>query len=156
LIVGAGGRALCASRSLARGSATSKITKESVLAFSAVYSSVTLISSDIAKIGIRLVEQDKDGVWTEVNVPAFSPVLKKPNRWQNRIQFFEQWMISKLLSGNTYVLKERDQRGVVIGMYVLDPSKTKPLVAPNGDVYYEIRKDNLSGLEQGHRHDSGH
>jgi HK97 family phage portal protein len=125
-----------------------EITKESVLAFSAVYSSVTLISSDIAKIGIRLVEQDKDGVWTEVNVPAFSPVLKKPNRWQNRIQFFEQWMISKLLSGNTYVLKERDLRGVVIGMYVLDPSKTKPLVAPNGDVYYEIRKDNLSGLER--------
>src|SRR4051812_47859051 len=66
-----------------------EITKESVLAFSAVYSSVTLISSDIAKIGIRLVEQDNDGVWTEVNVPAFSPVLKKPNRWQNRIQFFE-------------------------------------------------------------------
>lgn len=128
-------------------------TKESVLAFGAVYSCVTLIASDVAKIRIRLVEQDRDGVWTETKVPAFSPVLAKPNHWQNRIQFFEQWMISKLLSGNTYVLKERDNRGglgqgVVVAMYILDPSKCKPLVAPNGDVYYEIKKDNLSGVEQ--------
>lgn len=123
-------------------------TKESVLAFGAVYSCVTLIASDIAKIRIRLVEQDKDGIWSEVKVPAFSPVLTKPNRWQNRIQFFEQWMVSKLLSGNTYVLKERDNRAVVIAMYILDASKTKPLVAPNGDVYYEIKKDNLSGVER--------
>lgn len=122
-------------------------TKESVLAFGAVYSCVTLIASDVAKIRIRLVEQDKDGIWSETKVPAFSPVLTKPNRWQNRIQFFEQWMVSKLLSGNTYVLKERDLRGVVIGMYILDASKTKPLVAPNGDVYYEVKKDNLSGLD---------
>lgn len=122
-------------------------TKESVLAFGAVYSCVTLIASDIAKIRIRLVEQDRDGVWTETKVPAFSPVLAKPNHWQNRIQFFEQWMVSKLLSGNTYVLKERDLRGVVVAMYILDPSKCKPLVAPNGDVYYEIKKDNLSGVK---------
>ncbi len=122
-------------------------TKESVLAFGAVYSCVTLIASDVAKIRIRLVEQDKDGIWSETKVAAFSPVLTKPNRWQNRIQFFEQWMVSKLLSGNTYVLKERDLRGVVIGMYILDASKTKPLVAPNGDVYYEVKKDNLSGIE---------
>lgn len=123
-------------------------TKESILAFGAVYSCVTLIASDIAKIRIRLVEQDKDDIWSEVSVPAFSPVLKKPNKWQNRIKFFEQWVISKLLSGNTYILKERDNRGVVVAMYVLDPSKVKPLVAPNGDVYYEIKKDNLSGLER--------
>jgi HK97 family phage portal protein len=123
-------------------------TRENILAFGAVYSCVTLIASDIAKIRIRLVEQDRDGVWTETKVTAFSPVLAKPNHWQNRIQFFEQWMVSKLLSGNTYVLKERDLRGVVVAMYILDPSKCKPLVAPNGDVYYEVKKDNLSGIEQ--------
>jgi HK97 family phage portal protein len=122
-------------------------TRESVLAFGAVYACVTLIASDIAKIRIRLVEQDKNGIWSEVDVPAFSPVLAKPNNWQNRIKFFEQWVISKLLAGNAYILKERDQRGVVVGLYVLDPSKVKALVAPNGDVYYEIRKDNLSGVE---------
>jgi HK97 family phage portal protein len=122
-------------------------TRESILTFSAVYSAVTLIASDVAKLRLRLVEQDKDGIWSEVNVPAFSPILRKPNKWQNRISFIQQWVISKLLHGNAYVLKRRDNRGVVIEMYVLDPTRCKPLVAPNAEVYYEIRKDNLSGVE---------
>jgi hypothetical protein len=55
-----------------------------------------------------LVEQDSNGIWKEVDVAAFSPVLRKPNRYQNRIKFIEQWVVSKLLHGNTYVLKQRD------------------------------------------------
>lgn len=125
-----------------------EVRRETIVAFAAVYSCATLIASDIGKIRIRLVEQDKNQIWSEVNVPAFSPILQKPNRWQNRIKFFEQWVISKLLHGNAYILKERDGRGVVVEMYVLDPTKVKPLVAPNGDVYYEIRRDNLAGIQQ--------
>jgi HK97 family phage portal protein len=123
-------------------------TRESILTFGAVYSCVTLIASDVGKLRLRLVEQDSDGIWSEVKVPAFSPILRKPNKWQNRISFIQQWVISKLLHGNTYVLKRRDNRGVVVEMYVLDPTRVKVLVAPNADVYYEIRKDNLSGLQE--------
>lgn len=122
-------------------------TRENVLAFGAVYSCATLISSDIAKVGIRLVEKDENGIWSEANSAAFSPVLRKPNKWQTRIKFIEQWVISKLLNGNAYILKERDQRNVVVAMYVLDPSRVQVLVAPNGDVFYEIQKDDLSGVE---------
>lgn len=122
-------------------------SRESILTFSAVYSCVTLIASDVAKLRLRLVEQDRDGVWSEVSVPAFSPILRRPNKWQNRISFIQQWVISKLLHGNAYILKRRDNRGVVIEMYVLDPARCKPLVAPNAEVYYEIRKDNLSGVD---------
>src|SRR6266576_4484877 len=122
--------------------------RETVLAFSAVFANVTLIASDVGKIGLELIEQDKNGIWSPVSVPAFSPILQKPNRWQNRIKFFEQWVVSKLLHGNAYIYKERDGRGVVVEMYVLDPTRVKPLVAPNGDVYYEIRRDNLAGIQQ--------
>lgn len=123
-----------------------EIRNETVLAHSAVYACITLIASDISKIRCCLVEKDKDGIWSEVEVSAFSPVLRKPNGYQNRIKFIEQWVVSKLISGNTYVLKGRDQRGVVIALYILDPTKTKPLVAPNGDVYYQLSRDNLSGV----------
>ena len=58
---------------------------------------------------------DDDGIWTETTSPAFSPVLRKPNRSQTIVKFVESWMFSKLLHGNTYVLKERDERGVVTG-----------------------------------------
>jgi len=124
-----------------------ELTRESVLSYHAVYSCVTLIASDVSKCRLRLVEQDDDGIWAEINSPAFSPVLAKPNRYQNRIKFFEQWTVSKLLAGNTYALKERDNRGIVVALYILDPLRTKPLVAPDGGVYYQLSRDNLTGID---------
>lgn len=130
---------------------------ESVATFHAVYSCITLIAADVSKVRIRLVEQDDDGIWTETFSPAFSPVLRKPNRYQNRIKFYEQWIVSKLVHGNTYVLKERDNRGsgqyqgAVRAMYILDPLRTRALVAPDGEVFYQLSRDNLAGIteEQG-------
>src|SRR5690606_18147617 len=86
-----------------------ELKPESILSFHAVFACQTLIASDIAKLRVKLVE-DRDGIWTEVSRPAYSPVLRKPNHFQNRIQFFESWVLSKLQSGNTYALKGRDGR----------------------------------------------
>jgi HK97 family phage portal protein len=118
--------------------------QENVLAFSAVYACVGLISDDISKLRIKLVEQDRNGIWKETSSAAFSPVLRKPNRYQTRIQFLSQWIVSKLLWGNTYILKERDQRKVVVAMYVLDPARVTPMVTPDGDVWYRLRSDRLA------------
>jgi phage portal protein BeeE len=79
------------------------VDREQVLAHHAVFACMTLIASDIAKLRVKLVSQDDDGVWTEVENPAYSPVLRRPNAYQNRIQFWENWMLSKLGRGNTYV-----------------------------------------------------
>jgi HK97 family phage portal protein len=111
---------------------------------------ITLIASDIAKMRLKLVAlDDADGIWTETSNPAYSPVLRKPNHYQNRIQFVTSWIISKLTRGNTYVLKERDARGVVKALYILDPDRVQVLVAPNGDVFYALSADPLSGLYEG-------
>lgn len=121
---------------------------ESVVTYFVVYACVTRIAQDVAKNRLRLVEFDNDGIWTETESAAFSPVLRKPNHYQNRIKFIEQWLISKLLHGNTYVLLERDNRKIVVAMYVLDPQRVKPLVSPDGDVYYQLSTDNLSELKE--------
>ena len=120
---------------------------ENILAFHAVYACIDRIASDVAKCRLRLVERDERGIWTEIEVPAFSPVLRKPNHYQTRIQFFESWMLSKLMAGNAYIWKERDARRIVVALYVLDPTKVRPLVAPDGEVVYELSPDNLTGLE---------
>jgi HK97 family phage portal protein len=122
------------------------VDREQVLAHHAVFACMTLIASDIAKLRVKLVSQDDDGVWTEVENPAYSPVLRRPNAYQNRIQFWENWMLSKLGRGNTYALKQRDSRGVVNALYILDPDRTKPLVSDNGAIFYQLRADNLSGI----------
>jgi HK97 family phage portal protein len=107
----------------------------------------TLIASDISKLRVRLVQQKGD-VWQETQSPAFSPVLRKPNGFQNRIQFFESWVLSKLQRGNAYVLKARDGRGIVTALYVLNPDRVQPLVSEDGQVFYQLSKDNLAGLEE--------
>jgi len=111
-----------------------------------VFACISLISSDFAKLRVCLVQKDGDGIWTETENSAFSPVLRKPNRYQNRIQFYEAWSQSKQSRGNTYVLLERDNRTVVKAMHVLDPDRVKPLVAPDGAVYYELQSDHLAGV----------
>ena len=123
-----------------------ELSVDTSLSCSAVFACVTQIATDIAKMHLRLVEQDAEGIWHETENPAWSPVLRKPNRYQTIGQFVEQWMTSKLVYGNTYVLKERDLRGVVRALYVLDPRRVTPLVAPDGAVYYELRRDDLAGL----------
>lgn len=121
-----------------------EVRQDQVLAFHAVFACMTLIARDIAKLRVKLVQQDATGIWSETKNPAYSPVLRKPNSYQTRIQFWENWMLSKLSSGNTYALKVRDNRGVVIQLHVLDPYRVKPLITEDGAVYYEISPDNLS------------
>lgn len=119
-------------------------SRENILAFSAVYACVSLIAGDISKLRIMLTQETDADVWEEFDTPAFSPVLRKPNGYQTRIQFIEQWITAKLLHGNTCVYKERDGRGVVSGLHVLDSRRVKPLVADDGGVYYQLSRDNLS------------
>jgi len=119
---------------------------ETALANPVVFRCVSLIASDIGKLPLRLVAVDANGIWHETTSPAFSPVLRVPNRYQTAAQFYEAWMFSKLLWGNTYVLKDRDARGVVTSLYVLDPCRVRPLVAPDGDVYYELQTNDLAGI----------
>jgi HK97 family phage portal protein len=127
--------------------------QEDILTFHAVYTCLRLIVSDIAKLRIKYIEQDDEGIWTEGVNTAYSRVLRKPNHYQTRQQFIELWMVSKLIHGNTYVLKQRNNRGSqragnVEAMYVLDPQRVRVLVAPDSSVYYALSSDPLSKVGQ--------
>jgi HK97 family phage portal protein len=122
-------------------------TVDTVLAHHAVYACITLIANDFGKLRNKLVAVDSDGIWSETTNPAYSPVLRKPNRYQNHIQFKQWWMTSKLTRGNAYALKVRDNRGVVIGLYLLDACRVQVMVSESGDVYYQLQSDNLSGID---------
>jgi len=122
------------------------VTRDAVLGYAPVIACVRLIATDIAKMRCRLVEREDSGIWSEIESAAFSPFLRKPNRYQSRIKFFEQWMTSKLMHGNTYALKQRDARGVVVRASILEPTRVQVLVAPDGSVWYACNVDPLAGL----------
>jgi HK97 family phage portal protein len=123
-------------------------SNESLLTNSAVYACVTGIATDISKLRIKLVK-NIDGIWEEITSQSqYLKILRKPNHYQNRIEFVENWILSKLLKGNAYVLKDRNSKGVVTDLYVLDPRLVVPMVAEDGGVYYQIRTDALSGITE--------
>lgn len=115
-----------------------------IVTYPTLYACLFRISSDIGKLPYMLVTES-GGIVTPTTSPAYSPVLTKPNLYQTQAQFREQWMLSKLMNGNTYVLKYRDERRVVIGLFILDPERVLPMVADSGEVYYQISSQNTAG-----------
>jgi len=118
-----------------------------VLCYPTLYACLNRLSSDIGKLPFLVMREGTDGIWSIDNAnTSYWPVLLKPNHYQTAQQFREAWMLSKLISGNTYVLKERDNRGVVTKLYVLDPCRVIPMVAESGDVYYQINYTSSANL----------
>jgi HK97 family phage portal protein len=112
-------------------------TRDGMLASSAVFACTDLISSDVSKLRVKYVAL-KDGVWLESSAPRYTKVLRKPNHYQTRDQFFKAWVSSKLAWGNTYVLLNRNSIGGVVSMEVLNPKYVVPMVAPDGSVFYQV------------------
>lgn len=123
-----------------------EIRTEDILRHPAVQACLALISGDVAKLWLDLKRRGPDGVWRTIYPPA-NPIFIKPNRYQTRVQFIEQWVLCLLIWGNVYVLKDRDAGGNFRGFYILDPRLVRTLVADDGQVFYELMRDNLTGIE---------
>jgi len=126
--------------------ASEEVSLDTASSYFAVYSCVTLIANDIGKLKPS-IRANVGNIWQIVS-NSVTTLLNRPNRYQNRIQFIEWWVMSKLFNGNTYVLKERNGAGKVIALYILEPSRVTPLVATDGSIYYQLTTDNLSGISQ--------
>ena len=122
-------------------------TQADLITYPTLYACVSRIASDIAKLPFSLRTRSNGGIWAETSNPSYDPVLRKPNSFQTAGQFREFWIATKLVAGNAYILKRRDNRGVVIELYVLDPSKVLPMVSDSGSVYYRLQSDSLNSID---------
>jgi|ERR1051325_1705864 HK97 family phage portal protein len=124
--------------------------RHSALHYSPVFACMTLIAGDISKLEwcIKIKDSVND-IWVNAPKQKATPylnVLRRPNGFQNHIQFKELWLLSKLSHGNTYVLKGRDRAGRVNALYILDPTRVVPLIVDEtGEVYYQLATDNMAG-----------
>lgn len=117
-----------------------------LLCYPTLYACLDSISSDIGKLPFTLQALQPNKTWSLVENPAYSPVLRKPNHYQTQQQFREAWILSKLIHGNAYILKGRDDRGVVTRLYVLDPCRVMPMVSDSGDVFYQLNYPTADNL----------
>lgn len=111
---------------------------QSLLAFSAVYACVSVISGDIGKLPLRVWRLLSDGGREEATNHPMTAVLYAPNLYQTHVDFIQQLFVSTLLAGNAYVYLVYDDRNYINEMHVLNPTRVMPLVSPNGLVFYRI------------------
>jgi len=121
-----------------------EVSKNDQMRHHAVFACVSLITCDIGKLKLTTLTE-VDGVMQPIN-SRVKKLLAKPNHYQNAQQFFEAWATSKSTSGNTYVWKVRNIYGEVWQHLILNPERTKPLVDPSGEVFYQVRRDRLFNL----------
>lgn len=124
----------------------SEASDRSILAFSAVYACIAIISGDLAKLPLRIMRKLPGGGYAEAVNHPMTAVLYAPNHYQTRVDFVQQFVVSLLMNGNTYVWIERDARGVPAALYVLNPQTVRPLIAETGDVFYLVTRDRLAGM----------
>ncbi|KDV27000.1 hypothetical protein BU56_30855 [Escherichia coli O145:H25 str. 07-3858] len=94
------------------------------------------------------MQTDVQGIRREKRQGDTARLCRRPNAQQNRIQFFELWLNSKLRHGNTVVLKIRNPRGQIKELRILDWNRVEPLVADDGDVFYRITPDRNCGITE--------
>jgi HK97 family phage portal protein len=123
-----------------------EVSQGDLVCYPTLYACIMRKSSDMGKLPFLLMQTQDNGISKPIDNPAYTPVLRKPNNYQTAQQFREVWCISKLTQGNTYVLKRRDARGVVVALYVLDPCRVMPMVTESGQVYYQLYTDPLKTL----------
>lgn len=117
-----------------------------LITYPTLYACIYRISSDVGKLPFTLQRMNDNGVSSTVESPAYSPVLREPNNFQTEAQFREYWILTKLVQGNAYILKRRDDRGVVVDLYILDPERVVPMVSDAGEVYYQLYIDPLNTI----------
>ena len=117
------------------------------MAVGAVYSCVTIIANDIAKLRlmverVRKMKPDtrEYDVFLEDRAHPVAARLRAPNYYETRMRFMERLIISRLMRGNYYVFQEftGPNETVPRSMHVLNPDGCKPLIAPDGSVFYSI------------------
>jgi HK97 family phage portal protein len=113
-------------------------TAQTALAFSGVYSCVMTIADDVSKVPIMAREIDTNGIAAWRPDHWASRLFKRPNPFQTRLQFVQQYTIVKLLAGNVYVVFLRDLSNRPVSMFILDPRTVAPFVTWEGEVYYQV------------------
>ncbi|UZQ14359.1 phage portal protein [Escherichia coli] len=124
-----------------------KADPEAVLSFHAVFACISLISQDIAKMRLRLMQTDAHGIRRETR-RGYCPPLSSSQRPAEPHPVFELWLNAKLRHGNTVVLKIRNARGQIKELRILDWSRVEPLVADDGEVFYRITPDRNCGITE--------
>jgi len=113
-----------------------------VLAASAVYGCVRVLSGDNAAQPIHVIEDTGAGKHRVQGHPFYDLLRYVPNPEMTAADLRQTWIIGLCLRGNAYTYIERDGYGNPAHLWPLSPDSTKPVRdIVTGTVFYKHRSD---------------
>jgi len=112
---------------------------------SIVYGCINLRASTIASLPIQLNRKLPKGHEPARDHPYYDLITKRPNGFQTTYNFWH-WCITQLdMFGNAYIQKIRNNAGVVIELYPLNPYSVDVYVRDDGMPYYKMNMTQPDG-----------
>jgi phage portal protein BeeE len=129
-----------------------RVPVQDALAHPTFWACVTLIAGDIAKLRLKLIRGRRQ---RHLQGNQQSRLFARPgSRIITRTAFNSSPTGSSRPHARQCVRPERTEpsggakQGTVDALYLLDPTRVQPMVAPSGAVYYAIQQDALSGVPE--------
>ena len=114
---------------------------DSAMTLSAVFACVKILVESVATLPLQMFKINKDGTRTQVKDHDLIRLLNnKPNRYQTRVEFFEQLMLN-LVAGNAYVKKDYSGKKLV-SLQVINSGSVDPSIQENGTPLYKCKIGN--------------
>lgn len=116
---------------------------------SAVYTCVSIISEEIARLDIKHWRDLPGGGREQVTTSPAAKVLRRPNQYQTTSDFMLGLMGQVLILGAGYATAQRDRANRIAALYPQDARSASPQIDPQtGLVYYDVSPNMLSGSDQ--------
>ena len=122
------------------------VNEDSALKLSAVWACVRLIAETIGGLPINAYKVLPDGTRILDNEHQLAQLFKnKPNRYQNRVEFFETMTMQLCLHGNAYAHIQRGTGGKVVSLLPLMAEQMEVNLLTDGSLVYRYNSGaNLS------------
>ena len=129
-----------------------RVTEQSAMQMTAVYSCVRILSEAVAGLPIHLYRyNDTGGKEKAMDHPLYFLLHDEPNPEMTSFIFRETLMTHLLLWGNAFAQIIRNGKGEVVALYPLMPSRMTVDRDENGQLYYQynVSSDDAPTMNEG-------
>ena len=114
------------------------VSFDSAMTLSAVFACIKILTESVATLPLQMFQLKSDGTRVQVKDHDVIRLLyNKPNRYQTRVEFFEQLMLN-LVAGNAYIKKDYVWKKLV-SLQVINSGSVDPSIRDDGTPLYKCR-----------------
>lgn len=113
-----------------------------------VFACVRILSESVAKLPLKVYQEDENGVQKPTGHPIYQLLKLRPNPYMSAFDFWKCIEAQNCLYGNAYAGIEVDRRGRIVGLWPMDAARVKVwvdndtaasgIVQPRSQVWYEV------------------